>query len=174
MTLAEESMLALTIVYETGQDGRVIASIPLVAGVTSQGRTREEARANVIDALRLKLSPERTDGDDQRDREQLRVTIACAPPTLEELRTRRDEILEAAARRGASNVSVFGSTARGDSDDRSDVDFLVDLEPGRSLLDLAGLLGDLRELLGCDVDVVTRKGLRDRIRDSVLAEAQPI
>ena len=66
---------------------------------------------------------------------------------------------------------MFGSAARGEADARSDVDFLVDLEPGRSLLDLGGLLVDLEKLLGCKVDVVTEKGLRERIRERVLNEA---
>jgi predicted RNase H-like HicB family nuclease len=69
--------LDLTIVYEPGEDGWIIASIPEVAGVFSQGRTQEEARANVIDALRLMLSPEPRDDDDQRQREPLRLTIAA-------------------------------------------------------------------------------------------------
>ena len=96
------------------------------------------------------------------------------PPTLEGLRARRDEILELASRRGARNVAVFGSVARGDSDERSDVDFLVDMLPGHGLFDMGGLLLELQELLGCAVDVVTRRGLRERTRDRVLAEAQPL
>ena len=68
--------LALTIVFEPGEEGWVVATIPEVAGVFSQGRTREEARANVIDALRLMLSPEPTGDDDQREREELHLTIA--------------------------------------------------------------------------------------------------
>lgn len=92
-------------------------------------------------------------------------------PLEEILHRRRDEILSLAARRGAFNVRVFGSAARGEADARSDVDFLVDLEPGRSLLDLGGLLVDLEKLLGCKVDVVTEKGLRERIRERVLNEA---
>ena len=64
--------------------------------------------------------------------------------------------------------------ARGEADQRSDVDLLVDMDPGRSLLDLGGLLMDLRELLGCSVDVVTEKGLRRRIRERILKEAVPI
>lgn len=67
----------LTIVYEPGEDGWVIASIPEVNGVFSQGRTREEARANVIDALRLMLSPEPAGGDDRREREPLHLTIGA-------------------------------------------------------------------------------------------------
>jgi predicted RNase H-like HicB family nuclease len=69
--------LRLTIVYEPGEDGWVIASIPEVRGVHSQGQTRDEARANVIDALRLMLSPEPADASDAREREQLHLTIAA-------------------------------------------------------------------------------------------------
>ena len=96
------------------------------------------------------------------------------PPTLDDLRRRREKILAVAAKRGARNVRVFGSVVRAEADDRSDVDFLVDMEAGRSLFDLGGLLMDLSELLDCDVDVVTEKGLRERIRARVLAEAQPL
>jgi hypothetical protein len=90
------------------------------------------------------------------------------------LQEKRDEILQAAAERGAYNVRVFGSVARGDADSESDIDFLVDLEPSRSLFDLGGLLADLEDLLGRRVDVVTEKGLHWYIRDHVLAEAQPL
>ena len=90
------------------------------------------------------------------------------------LNQKREEILRIAARRGARNVRVFGSVARGDATADSDVDFLVDMEPGRSLLDLGGLLVDLRELLARPVDVVTEAGLRDRIRPRVLREAVPL
>ena len=69
--------LDLTIVYEPGEDGWVLASIPEVAGVFSQGHSREEARANVIDALRLMLSPEPSEDDDRREREALHLTIAA-------------------------------------------------------------------------------------------------
>jgi predicted nucleotidyltransferase len=91
---------------------------------------------------------------------------------LEELiESRREDILRIASRYGASNVRVFGSVARGEADTQSDLDLLVDLEPGRSLLDLAGLLVDLEALLGCQVDVVTERGLRQRLRERVLREA---
>jgi uncharacterized protein len=83
----------------------------------------------------------------------------------------REKILQIAARYGARNVRLFGSTARGDSRPDSDVDLLVDLEPDRSLFDLGGLLSELSELLGREVDVVTEKGLRSRIREQVLREA---
>ena len=75
MNVSEQ--LDLTIVYEAGEDGWVIASIPEVSGVFSQGRTREEARTNVIDALRLMLSPEPSTQDDRREREPLHLTIVA-------------------------------------------------------------------------------------------------
>jgi len=90
------------------------------------------------------------------------------------LHDHRPEILRIAAKRGARNVRIFGSVARGDADINSDIDFLVDLEPGRSLFDLGGLLMDLQELLGRPVDVVTEEGLRERIRARVLQEAVPV
>ena len=92
-------------------------------------------------------------------------------PSIAQLARVRAEILAAASRHGATNVRVFGSVARGEADAASDVDFLVDFEPGRSLLDLAGLLIDLEDLLGHPVDVVTEPGLKARIRQRVLAEA---
>jgi len=90
------------------------------------------------------------------------------------LKTRRDEILETAHKHGAFDVRVFGSVARGDARPDSDIDFLVRLESGRSLLDLARLLRELQVLLGCKVDIVTEAGLRQRIRLQVLREARPL
>lgn len=93
---------------------------------------------------------------------------------LTSVRERRDRILELAARRGATNVRIFGSAARGDSDDASDIDFLVEMEDGRSLLDRGGLLMDLKELLGRDVDVVTEAALAEGAKRRVLDEAVPL
>ena len=90
------------------------------------------------------------------------------------LKARRKEILEIAARNGAVNVRVFGSVARGTARPDSDIDFLVNLEAGRSLLDLARLLRELHTLLGYEVDVVTEAGLRPRIKPQVLKEAHPL
>ena len=87
------------------------------------------------------------------------------------LSDKRDAVLRAAARHGASNVRVFGSVARGDAHPESDVDFLVDLEPGRSLLDHAALIVDLEDILCRPVDVATPSALRPSIRDRVLREA---
>ena len=91
-----------------------------------------------------------------------------------ELQTHREAIFELAARYGAYNIRIFGSVARGEADADSDVDFLVEMEPGKSLFDLGGLLMDLQDLLGCPVDIVTEKGLRSRIRARVLQEAKPL
>ncbi len=93
---------------------------------------------------------------------------------FEQVQSKRGEILQLAARRGARNVRLFGSVARDEAGLDSDVDFLVDLEPGRSLLDLGGLLMDLQKLLGRKVDVVTETGLRPRLRPRVLREARPL
>jgi uncharacterized protein len=90
------------------------------------------------------------------------------------LREKRSDILRLARQHGAHNVRIFGSTARGETDEHSDIDLLVDMEPGRNLLDMGGLLMDLRDLLGRDVDVVTVPGLKPRIRDRVLREAVPL
>jgi uncharacterized protein len=90
---------------------------------------------------------------------------------LEQLRARREQILATARRHGARTLRVFGSVARGDADVESDVDFLVELEPGRSLLDQGALLMELQEQLGCRVDVMTEAGLRPSVRARVLQEA---
>ncbi|MGD2158798.1 MAG: nucleotidyltransferase family protein [Anaerolineales bacterium] len=91
--------------------------------------------------------------------------------TNELLIEKRDQILQLAEKHCARNVRVFGSVARGESRSKSDIDFLVDMEPGRSILDLGGLLVDLQRLLEVEVDVVTEKGLRPRIRERVLRES---
>lgn len=84
---------------------------------------------------------------------------------------KREAILALAAKHGARNLRVFGSVARNEANARSDIDILVDLEPGRSLFDLGGLLMDLQELLERKVDIVTEQGLHWYIRDKVLKEA---
>jgi predicted nucleotidyltransferase len=92
----------------------------------------------------------------------------------EALAQKREEILRLCAIYGARNLRVFGSVARGEGHARSDVDFLVDMEPGRSLFDRGGLQYELERLLGRTVDVVTERGLKARIRDRVLQEAVPL
>ena len=87
------------------------------------------------------------------------------------VRAKRGEILQLAAQHGARNVRVFGSLARGQVTPDSDLDLLVEMEEGRSLLDLVGLWQDLEDLLGRKVDVISEGGLSPYLRDRVLAEA---
>lgn len=86
----------------------------------------------------------------------------------------REEILATARKHGAYNVRIFGSVARGEARPDSDIDFLVNLEAGRSLMDLARLLRELESILGRNVDVVTEAGLRPRIRPKVLKDARTL
>ena len=90
------------------------------------------------------------------------------------LKSRREEILSIAARHGARNVRVFGSTAWGEAAEKSDVDLLVDVGPARTPFFPGGLLAELEELLGCKVDVVIPEGLHWYIKDRVLKEAVPL
>lgn len=90
------------------------------------------------------------------------------------LAEKREEILRLAAARGAYNVRVFGSAARGEAREDSDIDLLVDVETGRSLLDVVGLWLDLEELLGRKVDLLTEGGVNRHLRGTILAEARPL
>jgi predicted nucleotidyltransferase len=94
--------------------------------------------------------------------------------TIDVIRERRAEIRRLAERYRAGDVRVFGSVARGENTEASDVDLLVKTRPGCSLFDLGGLLEDLQELLGCRVDLVTEDGLKPRLRERVLREAIPL
>lgn len=86
----------------------------------------------------------------------------------------RSTILQIATRHGARNLRVFGSEARGEARSDSDLDLLVDMEPGRSLFDLVGFSQDLEDLLGRRVDVHTMGSLHPRILASVMADARPL
>jgi uncharacterized protein len=90
------------------------------------------------------------------------------------LKEKREDILRIASRHGGRNVRVFGSVARGEADDASDIDFLVSFDPETSLLQQAALIRELREFLGCAVDVADDEGLSPRMRDRVLNEATPL
>lgn len=86
----------------------------------------------------------------------------------------RERILQLAAKHGARNVRVFGSVARGDATPESDVDLLVEFEPGRTLLDHSGLKIDLEEALGRKVDVLTPEAIHWYIKERILAECVPL
>lgn len=94
--------------------------------------------------------------------------------TLEALRVKHEAIRDIAARHGATNTRAFGSVARGDTNEDSDIDVLIDLEEGRSLFDLIAIKQDLEDLFGCKVDVGTARSLRPRIKDRILREALPL
>ncbi len=86
------------------------------------------------------------------------------------LQQKREEILYLAAQHGASNVRIFGSVARGEEREDSDIDFLVDMDSDRTLLDRIGLIQDLEDLLGRKVDVATFKGLREYFRKRIMSQ----
>lgn len=97
------------------------------------------------------------------------------PPTLDELRAHREEIMAVARRNKAFNVRVFGSVARGDAAADSDIDLVVEFEPGASLYDVSGLRLDLIDLLGREVDVVELHAhTHERFRNRVLKDAVPL
>jgi predicted nucleotidyltransferase len=98
-------------------------------------------------------------------------TLRTMHPLIE---THRAELLALARSRGVTGVRVFGSMSRGDGGDDSDVDLLVTLAPGTSLLALGGLLLDAQDLLGRRVDVVTEASLHPALRDRVMALAVPL
>ncbi|MDT7042472.1 nucleotidyltransferase family protein [Candidatus Nitronereus thalassa] len=90
------------------------------------------------------------------------------------LKAKRNEILDLTAKHGATKVRIIGSVARREETPESDIDFLVEMEAGRSLLDHAALILDLEELLNRKVDVASERGLRPRVRQRVLQEAVPL
>lgn len=95
-------------------------------------------------------------------------------PRLDQLRQQRERILSIAAKHGARNIRVFGSVARGEEGPDSDIDFLVEMDPGRSLMDLGGLQIDLQDLLSQRVDVVTQKGLKGELLSRALRESKAL
>lgn len=93
---------------------------------------------------------------------------------LDRLRLNRADVIRLAAGHGARNVRVFGSVVRGDSTTQSDIDFIVDMDPGRSLLDLVALSDDLEALLGRSVDVLTTRSIHPYVRDRIAKEMQAL
>ena len=94
--------------------------------------------------------------------------------TRDDILQHRGEIMDLARKYGASDIRIFGSVARGDATENSDLDLLIRLEPGRSLLDQGGLLMDLRDLLGMKVDVIDEDALSGRFGERVRLEAVPL
>ncbi|MBN8638780.1 MAG: nucleotidyltransferase family protein [Anaerolineae bacterium] len=87
------------------------------------------------------------------------------------LKQKRRAVLDLTAQYGATNVRIFGSVARGEATEASDIDLLVEFDPDTSLIDHVGLIQDLEDLLGCKVDVVSERGLKDAIRARILRDA---
>lgn len=93
------------------------------------------------------------------------------PPAVAEIPSKVAEVMR---RRGVVRASMFGSVARGEASPVSDIDFLVEFEQGRTLLDLAGLGLDLKEALGCDVDVATPNSLHPALKEEIMRDLVPI
>ena len=94
--------------------------------------------------------------------------------TLDLLRTQRDAVLQIAAKHGAENLRIFGSVARAEDTEQSDIDLLVTMQENRSLLDLAALKDALEALLHRSTDIVTERGLHPLIRQEILSESRPL
>lgn len=90
------------------------------------------------------------------------------------LKDKREEILQLATKHGAYNVRIFGSVARGEANEDSDIDFLINVKENHSRWFPGGLLADLEDLLGCKVDIVTERSLHELIRERILKEAIPL
>ncbi|MFZ1804217.1 MAG: nucleotidyltransferase family protein [Nitrospira sp.] len=94
--------------------------------------------------------------------------------TIDVLKIKRNDILRLASQHGAHHVRVFGSVARGEAGPASDVDLLVQMDSGRSLLDLIGLTQELESILQRKVDVLTDEGLSPYLKERIQAEAVPL
>ena len=90
---------------------------------------------------------------------------------LSELREYKPDIISIASKYGAEDIRVFGSTATNSAHNGSDIDFLVKLKPGTSLFDLGGLYVELKDLLGCEVDIVTEGAISKYLKDDILKSA---
>jgi predicted nucleotidyltransferase len=126
----------------------------------------EAGSKNAVSSIRLDKQIARAV---QWARDEIRSNMVAS-----KFQDRRDDILRVTAKHGASNVRIFGSVARGEAGPGSDLDLLVDMEPGRSLFDLGAMVGELRALLGCEVDVVTESSLYWLLRRRILREARPL
>jgi uncharacterized protein len=141
--------------YETG---RALPTLPTLERLLAACGRRLE-----LGAVRASTRPSRTTS--------VRGQLG---PQATLLRRHRRRILDAARARGVHRVRVFGSVARGEGTPRSDVDFLVELDRGRTLLDLAAFRREAEEITGLSVDVATPDMLKDRVREEVLVQAVPL
>jgi predicted nucleotidyltransferase len=95
-------------------------------------------------------------------------------PTGRRVAARRAEVLEVLGRHGVTNPEIFGSAARGDDHEGSDLDILVDFPPGTSIIDIIGIQHELEDLLGVPVDLVPRSGLKERVRARAAKDLLPL
>ncbi len=91
--------------------------------------------------------------------------------SLTKLKKYKKDILKIASLHGAKNIKVFGSVARGEQNQNSDIDFVVEMEKGKTVLNRIALMQDLKKLLGQEVDVVTYKSLREKIKHDIIKDA---
>lgn len=154
--------------YAAGSaEGKAIAPLYPQAVQLPQRAPAAYEMLTLADAIRVGRTRER-----RRALEEIEARVRRAPGAVrDEVARLRSPILQAAAENGAAQVRLFGSVARGEETPESDIDFLVSLEPGRTLLDLARLEKRLEELLHRRADVVTPESLRDSIRTTALGEA---
>ena len=134
-----------------------------------------KSRNKIITEANSEKEGSESEAGPKQDFESLRMVGSLnRMMTLATLARKRGEILSLAEQYRTGDVRVFGSVARGENTEASDVDLLVNTRPGCSLFDLGGLLEDLQTLLGCRVDLVTEDGLKPRLRARVLREAVPL
>ena len=95
-------------------------------------------------------------------------------PTGKRVAARRGELLEVLRRHGVTNPEIFGSAARGDDREDSDVDLLVDFAPGTDIIDIIGIKRELEDVLGVPIDLVPRNGLKERVRSRAAKDLLPL
>jgi predicted nucleotidyltransferase len=155
-----------SVAFVCDASGSMLSKMPVLRGELRQAvMGLQPMQAFNVLFTRCRASPQ-----GRNINERYNVTVI----TRQSIQTQREAILEIASRYGASDIRIFGSVARGDSTDSSDLDLIVRFEPGRSLLDHGGLVMDLRELLGSRVDVIDEEAMRPRFRQNVMKEAIPL
>lgn len=130
----------------------------------AESRSREHQAAEDISAHYTDSMSESTHRAQQR----------LSGPSGQRVALHRDELLEVLRRHGVTNPEIFGSTARGDDREDSDLDLLVDFAPGTDLIDMANIKAELEAVLGASVDLIPRDGLKDRVRISAALDVVPL